>query len=125
MLWSWNWDWPRPASYSAWWLAPSSASSVTGKAFPAARPGAGYAALWVLVIGARLGVAYAAKDSHSFQTWLFTHHITSAALTDALIFMAAGLLLARTGSLLLRSARLPGGSGVARRNVPASLSVGR
>jgi len=96
-----------------------------GEGFSRSQAGAGYAALWILVIGARLGVAYAAKDSHSFQTWLFTHHITSAALTDALIFMAAGLLLARTGSLLLRSARLPGGSGVARRNVPASLSVGR
>ena len=41
------------------------------------------------------------------QVWLGTHHITSAAVTDALIFMAAGMLLARTGTLLARAAALP------------------
>jgi hypothetical protein len=69
--------------------------------------GAGYAALWIAVIGARLAVAYLAKDDHRFQVWLYAHQITSDALTDALIFMAAGLLLARTGALRVRSARLP------------------
>lgn len=68
--------------------------------------GAGYAALWIAIIGARLAVAYLAKDDRRFQTWLYTHQITSAALTDALIFMPAGLLLARTGALLVRSARV-------------------
>ncbi|HEY6309615.1 MAG TPA: hypothetical protein VIY52_02245 [Streptosporangiaceae bacterium] len=67
---------------------------------------AGYAALWIAIIGARLAVAYLAKDDRRFQTWLYTHQITSAALTDALIFMPAGLLLARTGALLVRSARV-------------------
>jgi hypothetical protein len=69
--------------------------------------GAGYAALWIAIIGARLAVAYLAKNDRRFQVWLYAHQITSAALTDALIFMAAGLLLARTGALLVRSARLP------------------
>lgn len=68
--------------------------------------GAGYAALWAAVIGARLALAYLAKDDRGFQVWLHAHHVTSAALTDGLIFMAAGLLLARTGVLLARSARL-------------------
>ena len=50
----------------------------------------------------RAGIAYATSHSHSLQTWLGTHQITSAALTDALIFMAAGMLLARTATLLVR-----------------------
>jgi hypothetical protein len=71
------------------------------------RAGMGYAALWMLVIGARIGFAYATSHSHSLQVWLGTHHISSATLTDALIFMAAGMLLARTGTLLARAHRLP------------------
>jgi hypothetical protein len=72
------------------------------------RAGIGYAALWAAVIGARIGFAYATSRSHSVQTWLGTHQITSAALTDALIFMAAGMLLARTATLLARAHQLPG-----------------
>jgi hypothetical protein len=67
-----------------------------------------YTALWAVVIGSRIGFAYATSHSHGLQVWLGTHHITSAALTDALIFMAAGMLLARTVILVLRSRRLPG-----------------
>ena len=74
---------------------------------PRSRAGAGYAALWVTVIGARIGFAYATSHSRSLQAWLGTQHITAAALTDALIFMAAGMLLARTFTLLARSRRLP------------------
>jgi hypothetical protein len=70
--------------------------------------GIGYAALWLAVIGARIAFAYAAAHSHSLQVWLGTHHITSDALTDALIFMAAGLLLARTATLRVRARALPG-----------------
>jgi hypothetical protein len=69
--------------------------------------GIGYAALWILVIAARLGFAYATSHSHSLQVWLGTHHITSDAVTDALIFMAVGMLLFRTGTLRLRAAALP------------------
>jgi hypothetical protein len=77
------------------------------KGFPRSRAGGAYAALWVAVIGARIGFAYATSHSRSLQLWLGTHHITGAALTDALIFMAAGMLLARTFTLLARSRRLP------------------
>ena len=69
--------------------------------------GEGYAALWILVIGARIGFAYASSHSRNVQTWLGTHQITSAALTDALIFMAAAMLLARTATLLVRKRALP------------------
>jgi hypothetical protein len=77
------------------------------KGFPRSQAGAGYAALWVAVIGARIGFAYATSHSGSLQVWLGTHHITAAALTDSLIFMAAGMLLARTFTLLARSRQLP------------------
>jgi hypothetical protein len=74
---------------------------------PWSQAGAAYAALWAVVIGARIGFAYATSHSHSLQVWLGTHHITPAAVTDALIFMAAGMLLARTGTLIVRARRHP------------------
>jgi hypothetical protein len=77
------------------------------KGFPRSQAGAGYATLSVAVISARIGFAYATSHSRSLQLWLETHHITGAALTDALIFMAAGMLLARTFTLLARSRQLP------------------
>jgi hypothetical protein len=76
--------------------------------FPRSQAGLRYAMLWVAVIGARLGFAYATSHSRSLQVWLGTHHITSDALTVALILMAAGMLLARTGTLMLRARALPG-----------------
>jgi hypothetical protein len=75
--------------------------------FARSRAGFAYTALWVAVIGARIGFAYATSHSHSVQTWLGTHQVTSAALTDGLIFMAAGMLLARTATLLVRERALP------------------
>jgi hypothetical protein len=77
------------------------------KGFPRSQAGVSYAALWVAVIGARIGFAYATSHSRSLQVWLGAQHVTVAALTDALIFMAAGMLLARTFTLLGRSRRLP------------------
>ena len=75
--------------------------------FPRSNAGVGYAALWVVVIGARIGFAYATGHSRSLQVWLGTHHISAAALTDSLIFMAAAMLLARTFTLLARSRQAP------------------
>jgi len=75
--------------------------------FVRSRAGIGYAALWIAVIGARIGFAVATTQSRSLQIWLGTHHITAAALTDSLIFMAAGMLLARTVTLLARSRQFP------------------
>lgn len=72
--------------------------------------GIGYALLWIVVIGARIGSAEATSHSYSLQVWLGTHHITSDAITDALIFMAVGMLLTRTAVLRLRAATLPVGT---------------
>jgi len=51
------------------------------------------------------------------QVWLGTHHITSDAVTDTLIFMAVGMLLTRTATLRLRAAALPA-------DAPAALATG-
>lgn len=51
-----------------------------------------------MVIGARIGLSEATSHSHSLQAWLGTHHITSDAITDALIFMAVSMLLTRTAA---------------------------
>lgn len=83
--------------------------------FPRSQAGIAYAALWVLVISARIGFAYATSHSHGLQVWLGSHHITADALTDALIFMAAGMLLTRTATLRLRATRLPGATPRTRR----------
>ena len=79
-----------------------------GAGLSRSRAGAGYAALWLAVIGARIGFAYATGHSRGLQTWLATHHITADAVTDALIFMAAAMLLTRTVVLLVRARALPG-----------------
>jgi hypothetical protein len=80
------------------------------EAFPRSQAGAVYAALWLVVIGARIVFAYATSHSHSLQVWLYTHHISPDALTDALIFMAAGMLLTRTAILLQRGRSLRAGT---------------
>lgn len=79
------------------------------------RAGLGYAALWIIVVGARVGFAYAVYHSHSVQRWVGTHHITGNAITDALIFMAVGMLLVRTAALGIRRAALPGDDPAAER----------
>lgn len=59
--------------------------------------GVGYAAFWIVVIGARLLFTYGANHwySDSLGRWLGTNAISVAALTDALILFAIGLVLAR------------------------------
>jgi len=91
-----------------------------GTAWSRARTG--YALLWVLVIGARIAFAYATSHSRSVQVWLGTHHITSGAVTDGLIFMAVGMLLVRTATLSLRAAALPAGAPGTGRAMPAQAS---
>jgi hypothetical protein len=64
---------------------------------PTSAAGVGYAAFWVVVIGARLLFAYGANNwfSHPLGQWLAANQITVAGLTDALILLAIGLVLAR------------------------------
>jgi hypothetical protein len=72
-----------------------------------------YALLWTLVIGARAAFSYGAV--HWFHVplarWSMAHQVTGAAITDALIFMAVAMLLARTAALAARAAALPSGLG--------------
>jgi hypothetical protein len=65
--------------------------------------GFAYAVLWLLIIGARLGFVYTTTHTHAVEHWLAQNQISALAVTDALIFMAVGLLLARTGTLLGRA----------------------
>lgn len=75
---------------------------------PRSQAGPGYATLWIVIAAARIAFSYATSHSHGLQAWLVTRHITADAITDALIFMAAGMLLLRTATLRLRTTRLPG-----------------
>ena len=79
----------------------------TGRA--ASRAGVAYAALWTVVIGARVAFSYG--SSHWFgpqlDRWMTTNSVTTAAITDSLIFMAIAMLVARTLSLGVRAANLP------------------
>jgi len=80
----------------------------TGK--PVSRAGVPYAALWTVIIAARAAFSYGL--GHWFQTpvvnWAIANHVTVAAITDGLIFMAIAMVLVRTGALGLRASRLPG-----------------
>jgi hypothetical protein len=69
--------------------------------------GVAYAAIWILVSGARLFFDYG--SNHLFTAKLvhfgITHQISLAALTDSLIFFSLAMLLARTGALAARARR--------------------
>jgi hypothetical protein len=82
-------------------------SPKTGK--PVSRAGVPYAALWTVIIGARAAFSYGL--GHWFQTpvvnWAIANHVTLAAVTDGLIFMALAMILVRTLALGVRASRLP------------------
>ena len=83
-------------------------SSATGR--PVSRAGWGYAIFWTVVIGARAAFSYGAAHwfTASIVTWAIASHVTQAAITDSLIFMAVTMIIIRTAALGLRAARLPG-----------------
>jgi hypothetical protein len=76
--------------------SPKTGNPVTGSGF-------GYATLWVLVIGARSAFSYGSVHWFGPQLghWMARHAVTSGALTDALIFMAVGMLVTRTVGILV------------------------
>jgi hypothetical protein len=75
---------------------------------PVSRAGVGYAALWIVVIGARTAFSYGSVHwfSHQLAHWTTQHGVTSAAITDALLFMAIAMVVTRSAGLALRTTRL-------------------
>jgi YD repeat-containing protein len=77
-------------------------STATGR--PVSRCGAGYAAFWLVIYAARLLFIYG--TIHWFPVavgqFMASHQLTGTGLTDALIFMALAMALARTGLLAAR-----------------------
>jgi hypothetical protein len=83
------------------------ASPQTGR--PVSRATAAYAAVWIVVIGARAAFTYGSSHWFSSQldSWMMRNSLTGAAFTDALIFMAVTMVLTRTIALAIRARRLP------------------
>jgi hypothetical protein len=66
--------------------------------------GLGYATFWVVIFAARLVFIYGTQHwfSHPLGQFLTAHQLSAAALTDALLFMAIAMALARSALLALR-----------------------
>jgi hypothetical protein len=82
--------------------SPTTGRPVTSAGFP-------YALLWTSVIAARALFSYGSVHwfSSSLTRWMADQHIDSAALTDALIFMALAMLITRVVTMGARSRGLP------------------
>jgi len=78
----------------------------TGK--PVSRAGWPYAIFWTVIVAARTAFSYGLV--HWFNapliSWGIANHVTAAALTDALIFMAIMMVLVRTVGLRVRASHL-------------------
>jgi hypothetical protein len=86
-------------------------SPETGR--PVSAAGWPYALLWIVIVGARAFFSYGASHLFSKQLtdWCIAHQVTSAAITDGLIFMAVAMVITRTGGLAARAATLRGQRG--------------
>ncbi len=77
--------------------------------------GVAYAALWAAVIAARSCFSIGAVDwfNHPLATWMASHQVSGAAITDTLIIMAVGMTITRTLGLAARANEI-------RRRVPVA-----
>jgi hypothetical protein len=91
----------------------------TGK--PVSATGWPYAALWIAVVGARAAFSYGSTHwfAGNIAAWMVANHVSVAAITDGLIFMALAMVLTRTLSLAVRARRVPGGDAHTGAGVPA------
>ena len=64
-----------------------------------------YAAVWIIVVAARMYLTYGANHVFSQQLglWLLTNKITVGALTDSFIFVSIAMLLGRTAILAAKA----------------------
>jgi hypothetical protein len=102
-------------------------SPKTGK--PVSAAGLPYALLWIVVIGARAFFSYGATHLFSRQLadWCVTNQVTSAAITDGLVFMAVAMVITRTGGLATRAALLRGSQdqSAMANSYPGQSTIGR
>lgn len=76
---------------------------------PTSRAGVGYAAVWVVVIGARAAFSYGSYHwfGTSLAIWMAHHQVSADAITNALVLMAITTVLTRTVAMAIRAATLP------------------
>jgi hypothetical protein len=72
---------------------------------PVSRAGYGYAAIWVIVIGARTAFSYGSDHWFGDQlgSWMTAHQVTADAITNTLILMAVAMVLTRTIGMAIRA----------------------
>lgn len=89
----------------AGWLMPVRWDTATSRVVSAA--GWAYALLWIVVIAARAAFSYGSRHwfDHSLATWQIHHAVSTAAITDAIIFQAVAMVVIRTAVLAIRARR--------------------
>jgi hypothetical protein len=89
-------------------------SPQTGR--PVSRAGAPYAILWTVVVAARAAFSYGSVHwfTRPLVSWAIANHVSVAAITDGLIFMAVAMVLVRTLGLGVRASGLPAPAAAAR-----------